>query len=107
MTPWAPCCNSVQLKNSSNMLDKHCSAGLEKKLAEIASKRSMDDLTVGPVLTWSTEAMLGHVDKLLKIPGGSSFEILSIITPISYTLSLPAIFRPGAQWRSKLTSYSK
>lgn len=29
----------------------------------------MKDLTVGPVLTWSTEAMLGHVDKLLKIPG--------------------------------------
>ena len=46
-----------------------CDAGLEKKLAEIASKRSMEDLTVGPVLTWSTEAMLGHVDKLLNIPG--------------------------------------
>ncbi|CAL5223996.1 g6611 [Coccomyxa viridis] len=45
------------------------SKGLEKKLADIASKRSMDNLTVGPVLTWSTEAMLGHVDKLLKIPG--------------------------------------
>jgi 1-pyrroline-5-carboxylate dehydrogenase len=46
-----------------------CYTGLEKKLAEIASKRSMKDLTVGPVLTWSTEAMLGHVDKLLQIPG--------------------------------------
>lgn len=31
----------------------------------------MEDLTVGPVLTWSTEAMLGHVDKLLKIPGAA------------------------------------
>ena len=70
MTPFKPCCNIVQLENSLNA-ETHCCAGLEKKLAEIASKRSMDNLTVGPVLTWSTEAMLGHVDKLLKIPGES------------------------------------
>ena len=50
------------------------SSALEKKLAEIASKRNMSNLTVGPVLTWTTEAMLGHVDKLLKIPGACSLN---------------------------------
>eukprot|EP00884_Botryococcus_braunii_P001748 jgi/Botrbrau1/11574/Bobra.60_1s0024.1 len=44
-------------------------AGLEKRLAERAAARKLEDLTVGPVLTWTTEAMLGHLDRLLKIPG--------------------------------------
>ena len=35
----------------------------------MAAKRNMKDDTIGPVITWNTEAMLGHVDKLLKIPG--------------------------------------
>ena len=61
----------MQLDNTPHLQEVHRRAGLEKKLAEIASKRSMADLTVGPVLTWSTRAMLGHVDKLLKIPGES------------------------------------
>ena len=29
----------------------------------------MKDETIGPVITWTTEAMLAHKDKLLKIPG--------------------------------------
>jgi hypothetical protein len=29
----------------------------------------MKDDTIGPVITWTTEAMLAHKDKLLKIPG--------------------------------------
>ena len=29
----------------------------------------MKDDTIGPVITWTTEGMLSHVDKLLKIPG--------------------------------------
>lgn len=44
-------------------------AGLEEKLKARASQRQLDDVTVGPVLTWTTDAMLGHVDTLLKIPG--------------------------------------
>lgn len=44
-------------------------AGLEKKLAERAAKRKLEDLTVGPVLTWTTEAILKHLDRLLQIPG--------------------------------------
>ena len=64
----------------------------------------MDDLTVGPVLTWSTEAMLGHVDKLLKIPGASQKLFCQASQPF-HTMCLPVIFGLKAQWRSILTSY--
>ncbi len=43
--------------------------GLEAKLAQLAAQRKLADLTVGPVLTWTTEAMLGHKKRLLQIPG--------------------------------------
>lgn len=46
-----------------------CAIGLEEKLKGLAAKRNMKDETIGPVITWTTEAMLGHKDKLLKIPG--------------------------------------
>ena len=85
--PPAPWSSRVQLDNALDLDKFHRCAGLEKKLAEIASKRSMGDLTVGPVLTWSTEAMLGHVDKLLKIPGEISGLTLSMITACSYANS--------------------
>lgn len=38
-------------------------------MEELASRRKLEDLTIGPVLTWTTEKMLAHVDALLKIPG--------------------------------------
>lgn len=44
-------------------------AGLVEKLKERAGKRRMEDLTIGPVLSWTTDAMLGHMKKLLDIPG--------------------------------------
>ncbi|KAL3918516.1 MAG: hypothetical protein SGPRY_005988 [Prymnesium sp.] len=34
-----------------------------------ASKRSFSDLTIGPVLTWDTKRILGHIDACLQIPG--------------------------------------
>lgn len=46
-------------------------AGLVDKLAAKASTRNMKDQTIGPILSWTTDAMLGHVEKLLKIPGAS------------------------------------
>lgn len=42
---------------------------LISKLKDLAARRKLEDLTVGPVLTVTTEAMLEHVKKLLKIPG--------------------------------------
>lgn len=44
-------------------------AGLLDKLRARAESRQLSDLTIGPVLTWTTEAILGHMNKLLQVPG--------------------------------------
>jgi len=44
-------------------------AGFVDRIAEIASKRKLEDLSIGPVLSHSTAEILGHTEKLLKIPG--------------------------------------
>lgn len=46
-------------------------AGLMEKLKENVSKRSLDDFTIGPVLTNTTKDFLGHTDRLASIPGAS------------------------------------
>jgi 1-pyrroline-5-carboxylate dehydrogenase len=43
--------------------------GLLTRLAELAAKRSLGDLTIGPVLTWTNESIEEHIDKLLSIRG--------------------------------------
>lgn len=45
--------------------------GLADKMKDMASKRKLDDFTVGPVLTHTTQGFLDHVDRLLKVPGSS------------------------------------
>lgn len=45
-------------------------AGLLDKMRARAESRRLSDLTIGPVLTWTTEAMLEHMNKLLRVPGG-------------------------------------
>jgi len=44
-------------------------AGLLEKMAELASKRNLRDLTAGPVLTWDNEMIERHIKKLLGISG--------------------------------------
>ncbi|OIT29460.1 PREDICTED: delta-1-pyrroline-5-carboxylate dehydrogenase 12A1, mitochondrial [Nicotiana attenuata] len=44
-------------------------SSLLDKMTELAARRKLDDLTIGPVLTVTTEAMLDHAKKLLQIPG--------------------------------------
>jgi hypothetical protein len=44
-------------------------AGLLDKMRARAESRQLSDLTIGPVLTWTTEAILGHMNKLLQVPG--------------------------------------
>ena len=39
------------------------------KLKELAGRRKLDDLTLGPVLTWTNDRMKAHIDALLEIPG--------------------------------------
>lgn len=43
--------------------------GIFDKLKSIASTRSLDDLTIGPVLTHTTKSILDHTARLLQIPG--------------------------------------
>lgn len=39
------------------------------KMEELASRRTLDDLTVGPVLSWTNAQIQSHIDAVLKIPG--------------------------------------
>ncbi|XP_029129243.1 probable aldehyde dehydrogenase [Cajanus cajan] len=42
---------------------------LLSKLKDLAQRRKLEDLTIGPVLTVTTDTMLEHTNKLLEIPG--------------------------------------
>lgn len=39
------------------------------KITELANRRNLDNLTVGPVLTWNNDQIKSHIDALLKIDG--------------------------------------
>jgi len=62
-------------------------AGLEARLKALAAKRSLADLSVGPVLTWTNERMKAHMDRLLQIPGarlGRTGACLGCLGCLSY-----------------------
>lgn len=44
-------------------------AGLLEQMKTLAARRRLDDLTIGPVLSWTTERMLDHMNQVLAIPG--------------------------------------
>ena len=44
-------------------------AGILDKIKNIAAKRKLDDLSVGPVITWNNKRIKEHQDKVLAIPG--------------------------------------
>jgi 1-pyrroline-5-carboxylate dehydrogenase len=43
--------------------------GLLMRIEKLAAKRSLRDLTTGPVLTWTNDLIEEHIDKLLRIRG--------------------------------------
>jgi len=45
------------------------SSGLLEKMKKLSERRKLEDLTIGPVLTVTTEAMIEHMNNLLKIQG--------------------------------------
>eukprot|EP00240_Pyramimonas_obovata_P002040 CAMPEP_0118953254 /NCGR_PEP_ID=MMETSP1169-20130426/56243_1 /TAXON_ID=36882 /ORGANISM="Pyramimonas obovata, Strain CCMP722" /LENGTH=530 /DNA_ID=CAMNT_0006900669 /DNA_START=114 /DNA_END=1703 /DNA_ORIENTATION=- len=49
----------------------YVAAGLLDKVKALAERRTLDNLTVGPTLTQTTEGMLGHMRALLQIEGAS------------------------------------
>ncbi len=42
--------------------------GLLPQLERLAARRNLDDLTVGPVLSWTNERMRAHLDAVLAVP---------------------------------------
>jgi len=42
------------------------------RLKTLASRRSLDNLSIGPVLSWSNEQIRKHIDSVLEIPGTES-----------------------------------
>jgi len=74
-------------------------SGLLEKMVENASKRKIDDITVGPVLTHTTADILAHTDRLLSIPGAKLLmggkELASHDIPDCYGAVEPtAVFVP-------------
>jgi len=45
------------------------SDALLPKLAPLAARRGLDDLTLGPVLTWNNDQIKAHIDAVLAVPG--------------------------------------
>lgn len=44
-------------------------AGIVEKIKQLAERRSLEDLTICPVLSWNNERIQAHVDAVLNIPG--------------------------------------
>ncbi|XP_027331582.1 probable aldehyde dehydrogenase isoform X1 [Abrus precatorius] len=51
------------------MHENWSSTSLIRKMKDLAERRKLADLTIGPVLTFTTDSMLEHTNKLLEIPG--------------------------------------
>ncbi|XP_022137344.1 probable aldehyde dehydrogenase [Momordica charantia] len=51
------------------MHENWSTTSLISKIKNLAERRKLTDLTIGPVLTVTNEVMLDHMNKLLKIPG--------------------------------------
>ncbi|XP_057459755.1 LOW QUALITY PROTEIN: delta-1-pyrroline-5-carboxylate dehydrogenase 12A1, mitochondrial-like [Actinidia eriantha] len=63
---------SGQKCSAQSMLFMHenwSKSSLFRQMNDLAARRKLEDLTVGPVLTFTTEAMLEHTNKLLQISG--------------------------------------
>ncbi|XP_078432178.1 aldehyde dehydrogenase 12A1 [Wolffia australiana] len=78
------------------------SSALLSKMKSLAERRKLEDLTIGPVLTVTTDSMLEHIENLLQIPGskvlfgGKPLENHSI--PSIYgSLKPTAVFVPLAE----------
>lgn len=73
--------------------------GFVERIGEIASKRKLEDLSIGPVLSHTTEEMLDHMNSLLKMPGAKLLfggkELANHQTPKKYGMLEPtAVFVP-------------
>ena len=59
-----------------------------EQIAAQAAKRSLKDLTVGPIITWNNERIKQHIDAILELDGS---ELLFGGVPLK-NHSIPAIY---------------
>merc|ERR1712232_329830 len=74
-------------------------AGFVDKIAAIASRRKLGDLSIGPVLSHTTQEIMAHKDRLLAIPGAylafGGGELKNHTAPAKYGMVEPtAVFVP-------------
>lgn len=55
----------------------------------MASRRNLDDLTIGPVLTWNNKQIQSHVDKISGLPGA---KLLFGGKPLSQSHNIPEAY---------------
>ncbi len=62
---------SGQKCSATSMILAHDSwaDSLLPKLKELAERRSLEDLSLGPVLTWTNDQIRAHIDAIMAIPG--------------------------------------
>ena len=89
------------------MHDNWVESGIEDALKKRAVTRNLQDLTIGPVLTWTTEAILDHTQRLLSIPGARvAFggrpladhtipKVYGAIEPTAVFVPLQEMLKPG------------
>ena len=63
--------------------------GITTELAKLTKRRSLDDLTVGPILTWNNKKIQAHVDSVLKVPGA---KLLFGGKPLSVKHNIPEVY---------------
>ena len=51
------------------LMHQNWSAALSPRLEALAARRKLDDLTIGPVLTWSNDRIGRHIEAITEIPG--------------------------------------
>ena len=50
---------------------KNWEQDLLPKLKQLAERRKLENLSIGPVLTWNNDQMFNHINSLLEIPGAT------------------------------------
>ncbi len=66
------------------------------KIKALAEKRTIKDLTISPLLTWTNKRLQDHVDAMLKIPGS---QLLYGGSPLNESHNVPEVygsFKPTA-----------
>ena len=69
--------------------ENYIKAGIIEKIINLAKRRKLDDLTVGPVLTWNNKRIQNHVDNVLKVPGA---KLLFGGKPLSVPHNIPEVY---------------